>query len=437
MTPEEPTLGIVIPTLNEEEYLPSLLEDLRLLPVPHVVVVSDGGSADRTTSLAEAMGARVVASAPGRGRQLATGARVVDAEWILFLHADSRMGPAAREALTLHLREPAGAPAHFAFGIEESGLRWRIMEFGQRLREALTGLAYGDQGLLVRRETLLQAGGYPTPPIMEDVVLLKKLRRLGRVTRLSAALHTSARRYREEGQLRAWIRNAFLISAFLIGVSPERLTRRYRARGARATRRPHVFVFTKNPEPGKVKTRLARNLGDRRAALVYRALGTHVIEGLKGGTYRMIVAYTPAKAWQPLREWLGPDVELVPQVEGDLGERMAVAVRHGVVAGGSVCLVGSDAPDVDRAVVDEAFGALDDVDLVLGPARDGGYYLIAMNEAYTQLFTGIEWSTQSVLEDTLRIAREMGLSVHLLAELTDVDTVDSLPDAFMPPEEIA
>ncbi len=437
MTREGPVLGIVIPTLNEAEYLPGLLEDLHLIDVPHVVVVSDGGSADRTTSLAEDMGARVVASAPGRGRQLATGARVVDAEWLLFLHADSRMGAAAREALTRHLQEPLGRPAHFAFRIGESGFRWRMMEFGQRVREAMTGLAYGDQGLLVRRETLLQAGGYPTPPIMEDVVLLKNLRKLGRVTRLSAALHTSARRYRENGQLRAWLRNAFLISAFLVGVSPERLAHRYRARGARATRRPHVFVFAKNPEPGKVKTRLARDLGDRRAALVYRALGTHVIKGLKGGTYRMIVAYAPAEAWQPVREWLGTGVELVPQVEGDLGERMAAAVRHGVAAGGRVCLIGSDAPDVDRAVAHEAFGALDDVDLVLGPARDGGYYLIAMNEAYTQLFAGIEWSTDSVLDDTLRIAHEMGLSVHLLAELADVDTVDSLPDAFMPPEEMA
>ncbi|RMH12559.1 MAG: glycosyltransferase, partial [Gemmatimonadetes bacterium] len=255
MTPADdaPRLGIVVPTLNEAAHLPALLSDLRHLEVAYTVVVADGGSTDDTRGLAASAGCRVIVAPPGRARQMNAGARVLDTPWLCFLHADARLDRAARAALEDHVRTGGDEAAYFRFRIGARGAFWRFIEFGQAVRERLGGLAYGDQGLIVPRARFEAAGGYPDEPLLEDVLLLRALRRQGAVRRLPAALDTSPRRYREQGRWRQWLRNTFVIGAFLAGVPPARLAHLYPPRRPPRRDGRRLFVFAKAPRPGEVK----------------------------------------------------------------------------------------------------------------------------------------------------------------------------------------
>ncbi|NIP61193.1 MAG: glycosyltransferase, partial [Gemmatimonadetes bacterium] len=290
MSPSPPNLGVVVPTLNEADRLPLLLADLARLPVAHTTVVADGGSTDGTRDLALRRGARVVEAPRGRGVQLNAGARAVgEAPWLLFLHADVRLSAEAGEALAAWLRRgDRERAAFFRFGLEGDDWFWRFLEFGQRLRERIYGLVYGDQGLVVSRELFHDVGGYPEIPLMEDVEILRRLRRRVRVERLPATLRASPRRYEREGRCYGWLRNAALVSLYLAGVGPERLAAWYgpmahgsgeapsgRAGpaadgggGPGASRKASriLLVFAKAPVPGRVKTRLASALGPAAAA---------------------------------------------------------------------------------------------------------------------------------------------------------------------------
>lgn len=226
-----PELGVVIPTLDEEETLPRLLEDLEALPVSVEVVVADGGSRDRTLEAARKRGARTVRTSAGRGRQMNAGARTLASPWILFLHSDSRLPSETRDALLGWLRSPVSTEAaHFTFRLDRDGLWWSLIERGQRIRERLTGLTYGDQGLLISRTRYEAVGGFPEIPVMEDVEVVRRLRRDGGLDRIGAPLITSARRYEREGAVRACLRNLGLILLYFLSVRPDGLARWYRPR---------------------------------------------------------------------------------------------------------------------------------------------------------------------------------------------------------------
>ncbi len=219
-------IGVVIPTLNEAIALPALLEDLRRLgaQLPLDVVVADGGSSDHTSTAATAGGARVVSTPRGRARQLNAGARAVRGDWLLFLHADCRVTPACQAALAAapeHDDAPEAAVFRFAVDLPPG---WKqLIEWGQRLRQAVFGLPYADQGLLVRRRVFERVGGYPEIPIMEDVAIIRRIARLVEIGTLPAALPTSGRRYRTGGVLRTALRHIMLLLLYGAGVSPERL----------------------------------------------------------------------------------------------------------------------------------------------------------------------------------------------------------------------
>ena len=222
-------IGVVIPTLNEASYLPGLLADLERLrkTVPLNVVVSDGGSRDETLGVAARHAARTIVGPAGRARQLNAGAAAAGGEWLLFLHADARMPPAARRALlAVVVDAPVPEAAVFRFAIDLPAPWKGFIELGQALRERLYHLPYGDQGLLIGRELFQAVGGYADIPIMEDVDMIRRVKkRRVDIRRLPAALVTSGRRYRARGALRTWLRNVMLIGLYLMGVPPRRLAR--------------------------------------------------------------------------------------------------------------------------------------------------------------------------------------------------------------------
>ncbi len=184
-------------------------------------------------------------------------------------------------------------------------------------------------------------------------------------------------------------------------------------------------IFAKAPRAGRVKTRLAAEIGPSGAADVYRRMGRQVVTATARAGQRTIVWFTPAREGQFVREWLEGlgGIELRPQSGGSLGARLVHAfAQHFAEGAERVVVIGTDCPAVDRRLVTEAFSVLGEHDVVIGPALDGGYYLIGLSAPAPALFRGIPWSTRTVAAQTRARARALGLSCHLLQVLRDVDT---------------
>ena len=429
-------LGVVIPALDEEGTLPALLADLSRLTLPARVLVVDGGSRDGTVRAARAGGALVLRGRTGRARQMNAGARFLTTPWLLFLHADSRLDGRAVAAIDDHVRAGGPDAAHFALRFRHTGRFYRALEWGQRLRERTLGLVYGDQGLLIRRDLFLDAGPYPDAPLMEDVILNRELLRRGRLRPLPATVATSPRRYEEEGRVRALLRNLRLIAALHAGADPASLAAAYppRMRDPSPARDPDpaspppiLLVFAKAPRPGEVKTRLARALGDERAAALYRRMGRLVLDGVAAAPATVTACFAPDDAEAEVREWLGASAARYwPQGDGDLGARMSRMFDRAFQAADRALVVGTDAPAVDDATIRRALEALDSADVVLGPSRDGGYYLLGLRRPRPGLFEAIRWSTGSVMRETAERARGEGLAVTFLEVESDIDTAADL-----------
>lgn len=415
-------------------------------------MVVDGGSADQTVAAARAGGASVLRSRPGRARQLNAGAEFLSSPWLLFLHADSRLDDRALRAVEAHVRSGLPGAAHFGLTFSHPHFFYRLVEGGQRVRERLFGLVYGDQGLLLRRDFFFREGPYPDEPVMEDVILNLRLRKAGPVRRLPANILSSARRYEEEGRIRAWVRNARLISRFMASTRPAALAAHYRPRRRRSpsgacaadgagtasdaasaadtagsTPAAALLVFAKVPRPGAVKTRLARTLGDAAAAAAYRRMGRLIVDQLADAPARMIVCFDPPDAEADMRRWLGPaPAAYIPQGQGTLGERISRMFEAAFARGERAVVVGTDALSVDSATIARALDALETADVVLGPSRDGGYYLMGLRKHRPELFRSIPWSTSAVFERTRARARQLGLRVTYLETQSDIDTADDL-----------
>lgn len=181
--------------------------------------------------------------------------------------------------------------------------------------------------------------------------------------------------------------------------------------------RPTVIVFLKAPVLGRVKTRLARAIGDIAALRFHRETASRLIRALRRDRrWTVMLALSPRGALRH-RAVPGPAVRRVDQGQGDLGQRMARALR---LAGGPAVLVGTDIPDLSPAILAQAFRALRSHDVVLGPAEDGGFWLVGVNDPAFARFDGVRWSTRHALADTRATLKHR--RVALLAPLADIDT---------------
>jgi rSAM/selenodomain-associated transferase 2 len=219
-------IAVVIPTLQEADRIAQAVESARAPGVD--IIVADAGSSDATRERALAAGARVVESQPGRARQLAAGARATDADAILFLHADTRLPVGWDQGVRGALADPRVAGGAFAFRFAERSPALALVEWGVRLRLALARLPYGDQAIFVRRSVLDAIGGVPQAPLMEDLDLVRAIRRAGRLALLRAPAVTSARRYLERGVFRTVARNTAALLGWALGVDRARIAAWYR-----------------------------------------------------------------------------------------------------------------------------------------------------------------------------------------------------------------
>jgi rSAM/selenodomain-associated transferase 1 len=189
-----------------------------------------------------------------------------------------------------------------------------------------------------------------------------------------------------------------------------------------------LVVFLKWPEPGRVKTRLAAALGPERAAELYRLVAEEEVRRTRpvARAYDRLLFFAPAEARARIAAWF-PQEELLPQAGRDLGARMADAFAQAFRRGARrVAIVGTDVPQVSAETVAAGFESLVTHDVALGPARDGGYYLLGLRAPQPELFTGIGWSTPGVRAATLERATRLGLSVRCLETMTDLDTLQDV-----------
>jgi rSAM/selenodomain-associated transferase 2 len=221
-TGKAPSISVIVPTLDESEHILATLESTRA-DLPVEVVVVDGGSRDNTQELARSWGARVMCSPRGRGRQMNVGAGAARGETVLFLHGDSRL-PSGYEGHVMAIMERPGVAAG-AFRLRfDSPSRWfRIIEWTGNWRSRWGQLPFGDQGIFLRAGLFRRVGGFQEIPLMEDVELIRRLKRKGRVETAGAAVVTSARRYEAGGVLRRTLINKVAITAYYLGISPQRI----------------------------------------------------------------------------------------------------------------------------------------------------------------------------------------------------------------------
>ena len=218
-----PELSILVPTYNERATLPFLLDDLGGLRVPHEVVVADGGSTDGTVAYALERGVSVVSSPRGRGTQLGAAARGARASVLCALHADVRLPAATLATIDAWVATPAATALAFSLAIDGVGLPLALIAAAANVRSRVLHLPYGDQGLLMTRAMYEGAGGYPAIPIMEDVAIVRALSRSVGITISAERVVASARRWERDNPWGRSFRNVALLTAFLCGVSPERI----------------------------------------------------------------------------------------------------------------------------------------------------------------------------------------------------------------------
>ena len=219
-------VSIIVPTLNEELVLKKTLTQIQELS-PHELIVSDGGSTDKTTPIAQKFSHRVVTGSPGRAMQMNAGADQATGDLLLFLHADNRLEPESYQKMLECMKIPKWIGGAFTLCIESD--KWSINLINQlaNIRSRYFGLVYGDQGVFVRAEVFKNMNGFSPIPIFEDLDFYRRLKKKGPVNLLKEKAHTSSRRWVKEGIAFTTARNILIALLFGLGFPPHRLTKWY------------------------------------------------------------------------------------------------------------------------------------------------------------------------------------------------------------------
>ncbi len=427
-----PRVAVVIPALNEERSIGRVLSAIPKWVSQ--VVVADNGSTDRTAAVAKAAGPQVV-SEPQRGYGAAclAGIAALDKpDIVVFLDGDFSDDPSEMSRLVAPVRE---GKADLVIGSRNLGeCEPGALSVQQRFGNALAcwlirlfwGQRYTDLGPFraIRFKALQQLE-------MDDRTYGWTVQMQLRAVRFGLSIMevpVSYRRRVGDSKISGTVRGAICAGTKILSlILLEKFWRPRKAHGLRE----RVIVFARYPVPGKTKTRLIEHLGKDGAAAIQDSMTRHTLgQVAQVVTTRGIEAEVRFTGGE--KEWMvneyGQHWTYTNQGEGDLGCRLARAVRDAFDAGVSrVILIGTDCPALTPADVTSAFNALHEHDLVIGPATDGGYYLLGLRKPCLEVFRGIDWGTAAVLHQTMEASEKLHLSIHLLRPLRDVDRPEDLP----------
>lgn len=222
-------ISIIIPTLNESKTIDATLRYLEpLRQQGHEVIVVDGGSQDDTLKLANCGADKLLQTEPGRGHQMNTGASQASGDILWFVHADTHVPEKAAQQILEVLDNKNYHWGRFDIRLSGKSLLLRVVEKLMNLRSCITGIATGDQGIFVRRDTFTAIGGFMPLPLMEDIEISRRLKKWARPCCLHTKLITSSRRWEEKGVIRTILLMWRLRLAYALGVSPEKLVHAYK-----------------------------------------------------------------------------------------------------------------------------------------------------------------------------------------------------------------
>ncbi len=419
------SIVVVIPALNEDASLPRVLARIPLW-IDRVLVV-DNGSTDATAAVARAGGATVVSEPRrGYGRACLAGiAAAQDADILVFIDADGSDSPEQMQRLVQPVLE---GRADIVIGSRirgncERGAMTLTQRFGNVLATTLIrtfwSVSFTDLGPFraIRAAALRQLE-------MDDETYGWTVQMQIRAARFGLGCAEVpvdyARRSGGKSKVSGTARGVMLAATkILTCIARERWwPRRHRPQSAEC-----LAVFAKQPRAGHSKTRLIPALGAQGAADLHRQMVDRTLERVNELRRRRDIA---CEVWHTERQnekppdWIG-GLPAHPQVEGDLGERMLHAFQSMLRRASAAIIIGTDCPELSVDELDAALEALSAHDLVIGPASDGGYYLIGLRRPVPGLFKGMTWSDGGVLEQTLRRARDLGLRIHLLPVHDDID----------------
>ncbi len=220
-------ISIIIPTLNESENIKATLVSTQSSTNVEVIVV-DGGSEDNTVDIAESLGVKVIAGYKNRARQMNAGAMNATGDILLFLHADTLLPANFDAMIRTALQQPSTVAGAFALRINAPDIGLRLVELGVKYRSKLFKMPYGDQAIFITKDKFKDIGGFPELAIMEDFEFIRNLKDLGKITFIPVPVITSPRRWLKKGILQTTLINQFVIIAYFLGISPERIRSWYR-----------------------------------------------------------------------------------------------------------------------------------------------------------------------------------------------------------------
>jgi rSAM/selenodomain-associated transferase 2/rSAM/selenodomain-associated transferase 1 len=418
-------LAVVMPVLNEGATLNQSLAALtKLRASGAVLIVADGGSTDGSLAVAQAQADAVVGAPPGRAAQMNAGAchpLARQADVLLFLHADTHL-PLGADTLIEQALASGATWGRFDVHIEGKHPLLPLVAALMNRRSRASGIATGDQAVFVRRSVFESLGGFAPLPLMEDIELSARLKRVGAPACLRERVTTDGRRWDQRGFWRTVWLMWRLRAAYALGVDPQALALRY---GYRVRAPAAVAVLAKAPVPGQAKTRLAPLLGDAGAARAQRGFILRTLATVRHAAIGPLALHCAPSADHRLFRLLAQrhGVVCLPQAEGDIGERMAaVMTRHfAQKRAPPLLIVGTDCPVLTPVHLQRAADALQTSDAVLIPAEDGGYVLIGLRHAIPGVFERVDWSTLRVMAQTRERLSAIGARWIELPTLWDVD----------------
>lgn len=416
-----------MPVLNEGSGLTARLLALQGLRAQGAeLVVVDGGSTDESWARARPWMDFLVASAPGRARQMNAGAfapGMRPAQSLLFLHADTAL---PREAL--QLIESALTENHwgrFDVRLDAPQFAFRMIETMMNLRSRLSGIATGDQAIFVRADTFAAVGGFPDQVLMEDIELSSRLRKVSRPACLSQRVTTSARKWQKNGVWRTIYLMWRLRWSYFFGTNPTDLARAYGYKAAMPPANAAVAILAKAPVAGLAKTRLIPALGATGAARAQRRFSLQTIytalQAQLGAVTLWCAPNTQHRHFRAVKHSFG--IMCQEQPNGDIGARMrhAAAMHFEQTDAPPLLIIGTDCAVLAPGHLQEAARSLAATDVCLIPAEDGGYVLIGIRKMIPEIFHEVDWSTNAVLTQTLERCALVNANVVQLPTLWDID----------------